>query len=185
MRYSFLSFILEFNSILFFNHYPMYLKSKFKLWAFFPIILLVIATALLIFTLSAFFTRHSLSLPGAILLLVFFFFIWIWSLFGELRTKVIKVEIRDKEISVSGYLGMGAKKIFTYSEIEGFETAILPSKYDTYEFLYIIKNGKKIIKISEFYHRNYGDLKFALSDKVRSLGQKNYSLFRDVKEIFI
>ena len=95
------------------------------------------------------------------------------------------VQIECEEIIVSNYLGFGAKKVYKFSQFDGLETALLPSKYDTYEYLYLIKNGKKVVKLSQFYHRNYADLKCSLSGKVRNLGQKGFSFLQEAKEIFI
>jgi|GEM_PF-1817926 len=43
----------------------------------------------------------------------------------------------------------------------------------------------KVVKLSEFYHSNYTDLKEALIPQVRNLGQKHCSLTQEFKEIFI
>jgi hypothetical protein len=48
-------------------------------------------------------------------------------------------------IIVSQYLGLGRKKIFNLSEFDGFKISLLPSEYDTYEFLYLMMNDKKLL----------------------------------------
>lgn len=85
---------------------------------------------------------------------------------------------------VANYVGLGTKRIYNLSQFDGFETALLPSRYDTYEYLYLIENGKKVVKLSQFYHSNYADLKNALTGKVRNLGQKGFSYIQEFKEIF-
>lgn len=122
---------------------------------------------------------------GVFAFLMLFAFAWVWIFFGELRTKVVKVEIHDKTIVVSNYLGLGTKRVYDFSQFDGFETALLPSKYDTYEYLYLMKNKKKVVKLSQFYHSNYADLKEAMTVKARFLGQKGFSYIQEIKEIFI
>ena len=116
--------------------------------------------------------------------LTFLIFAWIWVSFGELRTKAVKVYIDEGGVTVSTYLGLGRKRVYSFSQFDGLETALLLSKYDTYEYLYLIENGKKVIKLSQFYHSNYDELKKGLSIKVPNLGQKRFSYIQEIKEIF-
>jgi hypothetical protein len=95
------------------------------------------------------------------------------------------VRIEGEEIIVSNFLGLGAKRVYILSQFDGFETALLPSRYNTYEYLYLIENGRKAVKLSQFYHSNYADMKIALISKVRNLGQKGFNYIQEVKEIFI
>ncbi len=122
---------------------------------------------------------------GVLVFIALFALVSIWLIFGELRTKVVKIEIDEKGISLSNYCGLGTKKVYTFSDFDGFETTLLPSKYNTYESLYLISNGKKVIKLSEYYHSNYADLKATLAKSLQYLGQKRFSLTREIKEIFV
>ena len=117
--------------------------------------------------------------------LALFIFAFIWLVFGELRTKVVKVDIYDEKVIVSNYMGLGNPKMYSLSQIDGFETAFLPSKYNMYEYLYLIERGKKVVKLSQFYHSNYAELKKLLTVKVPNLGQKGFSILQEVKEIFV
>ncbi len=139
---------------------------------------------LLAFVIEQLVERQSLPPWGIFVFLAFLIFALIWIVFGELRTKVIKVRIEGGEVMVANYVGLGTKRIYNLSQFDGFETALLPSRYDTYEYLYLIENGKKVVKLSQFYHSNYADLKNALTGKVRNLGQKGFSYIQEFKEIF-
>ncbi len=46
-------------------------------------------------------------------------------------------------------------------------------------------NDKKIVKLSEFYHRNYSELKTVLAKKVTYLGNEKLNILNELKEIFI
>ena len=163
----------------------MYLQSKFRFWAFLPVGLLLLVTGLLAVVAEKLLSKQNIPSLGISVFLALFIFVWIWLVFGELRTKVIKVQINNSEILVGNFFGMGAKNRYDISQFDGFETSLLPSKYDTYEYLYLIKNGKKVVKISQFYHRNYTDLKKAVTENIQNLGQRNFSLLREIKEIFV
>ncbi len=163
----------------------MLLQSKFRLWAFLPVGILLLVTGLLAFVTQRLFYRPHILPLGVFVFFILFACTWVWLVFGELRTKIVKVEVEGNQISVSNYLGLGAKKVFSLSQFEGLQTSLLPSRYDTYEYLYLIKNNKKAIRLSQFYHSNYADLKNVLCDKVRNLGQQRYSLIQEIKEIFI
>ena len=75
--------------------------------------------------------------------------------------------------------------LYAFKEFDGYKISILPSEYQDYEYLYLMSNQKKIIKVSQFYHSNYLDLKKAIETKTRNLGEEPFSLFKELKEIFV
>lgn len=159
-------------------------ESKFKFWSLFAIIsslllFIVLITTLLIIRISNF------PLYASIPLLVLILFIIVWLVFGELRTKVVKVKIENNIINVRRFLGLGHNKSYNFSEFEGYKIAILPSEYQEYEYLYLLISGKKMIKISQFYHLNYTEIKQAIVRKTKNLGMDEFSLITEVKEIFV
>ena len=161
------------------------MKSKFKLWAFLPIVILILVTGVLAIIVNAIVDHNQIPPIGVMVFLLLFVFVFIWILFGELRTKVVVAEIENDVITITNYLGIGHKKTYMLSQFEGYETSVLPSRYDKYEYLYLIENGRKCIKLSEYYHKNYFDMKFYISKSVRNMGQKKFSYITELKEIFI
>ena len=104
---------------------------------------------------------------------------------GELRTKAVKVLIDNSSITKKSFLGFGTKTTYKFSQIGGFSTSNVSSKSGTYEYLYIIVNDKKVIKLSEFYHGNYKELKSDLMRKnIKNLGIEHWSFITETKEIF-
>lgn len=80
---------------------------------------------------------------------------------------------------------MGLKtETYKFSEIEGWKYSHLTSRGGTYEYLYLYQDNKKIIKISEFYHKNYLQLKNKVQENFKSLGYEQFSLLDEFKEIF-
>jgi hypothetical protein len=47
-----------------------------------------------------------------------------------------------------------------------------------------MKNGRKVIRVSQFYHSNYSEVKKLIAKKVKFLGRKNFSYLKEFKEIF-
>jgi hypothetical protein len=100
-----------------------------------------------------------------------------------LRTKFIIIEIEKNEIKIKRFLGLKTET-YRFSEIKGWKNSHLTSNGGTYEYLYLYKNNKKIIKISEFYHKNYLQLKNKIQLDFESLGYEQFSFLDEFKEIF-
>ena len=163
------------------------MRSEFRYWAYF------LAFYALVFTLLLLLCFLGIVVYNNIMPAYFYYIItlavicvWIWVVFGELRTKLIRVEIGYNSISVKRYLGWAPPKTFYFDQIDGFKTAILPASGISYEYLYLIAGNKKEIKLSQFYHKNYLDLKqMIISEKFKDLGREDYSSIKEIKEIFI
>jgi hypothetical protein len=108
-----------------------------------------------------------------------------WLFWGECRTKMIKVRIEGDNISVRRFGGLGIKHTYTFSEFDGFTTSRQPyGARGILEFLYLKKGNRKVIKISEAYHKNYDALKAVIQTKTNNLGYEDFSFLSELKEIF-
>jgi len=153
----------------------------------------ILAFLIILFTLMGiaflslfFFFIANIPVGFIIVVNVFFIFAWIWLVFGELRTKVVSVDIGYDNFIVKGYFGFGTPKTFYFNDVEGYRTSILPASLVVYEYLYVISGGKKVIKLSQFYHKNYEELKAAIiGSNIKYLGFEDFSYGRELKEIFI
>ncbi len=161
----------------------MALQSKLKTWTYLIVVLIFIEAILIWVLINLFFNSPDISYIISIPVIIFLVFILTWLVYGELRTKAIKIEISEYEIIKSGYLGLGPKKKFMLSDFDGYQIAILSTEYTSYEYLYLMINKKKVIKISEFYHVNYDEIKKLLLKKISKSGEKQFSLIRKLKEI--
>ena len=120
-----------------------------------------------------------------ILFNLYFIFVWLWCVVGELRTKVIVFEMGYDSFTVKRYFGFGKPKTIYFADVDGYRISILPSKGAVYEFLYLVAQGKKIVKLSQFYHKNYDELKEAIAGtKIYNLGFESFSYVHEIKEIF-
>lgn len=118
----------------------------------------------------------------ASLLLLLFSVAWI--VFIELRTRMVKVTIDNSSVSVAGYGGLFSQRSYSLSEIDAYRISIIAAEEGSYEFMYLYKGGKKIIRLSDFYHLNYAELKKALQPKLSFGGNEKFSFVKEVKEMF-
>lgn len=161
------------------------MTSKYKVKSFFP--LLVIGP--LIFGLVNYIhfafddTKPTPPLHGLPLILLLTFTI-LWLFFGEFRTKMIKVVLNDDHLLIKTFGGLSTAKKYLYKDLDGFKTSILRSRGGDNEYLYFIKDNKKVGKISDFYHKNYLELKTEISSKLKDLGFEKFSYKDELKETF-
>lgn len=162
--------------------------SKFRVW---PVVLVICISIALIF-LSIFFVANYTPSndTGKNIFFVFFtlFFVYFFlqMLFGELRTKAIKVVFDVNEVIKTSFFGIGFKSDYSYNELDGYKISMLSSRSGTYEYLYLLNNSKRVVKISEYYHANYHDLKAEVMKKdIKYLGKENWNIFIDMKDMFV
>ena len=168
------------------------LKSRFRYWVVLPVVLMVMLSTWCVMwcrvVIYFIFSSIDMSDFGVSMLIfltaIFLIFVWIWIVFGELRTRAVVVVIEKKTITSTNFLGLGTKKEFDFSEFDGFITVMLSSESGDYEHLYIFKSNKRIISLSEYYHSNYTELKRAIREKVRFNGDKPTSIMSEIKNIF-
>lgn len=128
------------------------IKTRLKYTVSLLIILVLGIPALLITVLSNFDSTFNSKEMGAFACLLLFIG-WLTAIV-ELKAKATVVYFGNKEIRVSGYLGFGKEKNYNLSELSGFQTATISG----YNYFYIIKDGLKVGKISNFYHSNYNEI---------------------------
>lgn len=155
------------------------MKSKFKIQAYYVGILLLTLLGILGYLI------WSLKHLSIVLyfLCIYLIFVSVWLFFGELRTKIIKIEIQSDRIVFRRYLGLGCRKAILFKNIEGFVTSEVHHEGKMIEYFYIISKTKKKIKISEFYHKNYLELKVNLESHLKNLGKEKFTFLKELKGI--
>ena len=165
----------------------MAMNSKFSVGGYFPVIILTI----LLCGIGVFI---ALELKGVIdpprpkhyLLFALLTFVLFWLIWGELRTKMIKVYIDDDSITVRRFGGLGRPASHLFSAFDGF--TISRQSYGArgiLEFVYLMQEDRKVIKISEAYHKNYNGLKAEIAKHCTDLGYLEFSFAEEFKEIFV
>jgi hypothetical protein len=162
-------------------------KSRFRFFAYLPPLLLFPLGAGIVNYIS-FVKSKPVPIPPSqwLPLIIILSFTMIWLFWGEFRTKIIKVAIDGDAISVRRFGGLGIKKTYSFSEFDGFVTSLQPyGALGVMEYLYLMKGKRKVIKLSQFYHKNYAELKAAIHEKSKYLGDGDFSFIDELKEIFV
>ena len=160
------------------------MKTNFTIKAFLPIILLLIFITLLVVILNQLINDPFykgkvfplIFLPGMIILAIVFLALI------EIKHKFIVVEFKENQTISKKYCGLHTIT-FNNSEIKGWSDSLVHSKNGTYEYLYLYVNKKRIVKISEFYHRNYFITKDYVKANFNYLGYEEYSMTKEIKEM--
>lgn len=159
------------------------MKSKFTIRTLLIPILIIAFTAVSIFILI---TNLPIKIENIrwidVYMSFLFLFLWILLVFGELRTKIITVSLLKNHIEKKNYFGL--KRKYNYADFDGYQTSILTSKGGSFEYLYFIKDDQKNIKLSEYYHKNYFDLKNEIATHLKNLGDIEFSYIDELKENF-
>ncbi|MGR3856820.1 hypothetical protein [Chryseobacterium indologenes] len=160
------------------------MNTKFTFKAFLPALLLIACLYIIISIIPGIFITKNYNTP--VFPRIFLPSILIFSfvvLFGEVRTKCIKITINKDTIVVRRFFGLLTKTYKTH-EIEGWKFSHLTGKGGTYEYLYLYKEGNKVVKISQFYHKNYFQIKNYIQGNFKYLVYEKLSYTDEFKEIF-
>lgn len=159
--------------------------SKFSWKAYIPAFIIAVLVAVLIFVGIIMLDPASAKLILPITpLFLFPVLALVWLIYGECRTKIIRVELNFDHLIIRRYFGLSKPAIYYYTDLAGFTITILPAQNAAYEYLYIKLADKNVGKLSEFYHKNYRDLKGDLQTRLKDLGYVEFSYLTEVKEIF-
>jgi hypothetical protein len=161
------------------------MKSKFSWKAYIPAFIITVMIAVLLFLGINMLDPVAASeiLPITPLFL-FPVFALVWLIYGECRTKIIRVELNFDNLVIRRYFGLAKPVTYYYTDLGGFTITILPAQNAAYEYLYIKSGDKNVGKLSEFYHKNYSDLKNELKHHLNDLGYADFSYWKEMKEIF-
>ncbi|MGZ3944443.1 MAG: hypothetical protein ACXVJB_05845 [Mucilaginibacter sp.] len=159
--------------------------SKFSWKAYLPAFIIAVLFAVLVFVGIIMLDPAAAKLILPITpLFLFPVLALVWLIYGECRMKIIRVELNLDHLIIRRYFGLAKPVTWYYADLTGFTLTILPAQNTAYEYLYIKSGDKNIGKLSEFYHKNYRDLKGDLQTRLKDLGYVDFSYLREVKEIF-
>jgi len=159
--------------------------SKFSWKAYIPAFIIAVLIAVLIFIGIIMLDPASAKLILPITpLFLFPVLALVWLIYGECRTKIIRVELGFDHLIIRRYFGLAKPVTWYYADLTGFTITVLPAQNAAYEYLYIKSGDKNIGKLSEFYHRNYAEVKAELRTHLSDLGLVKFSYLKEMKEIF-
>jgi hypothetical protein len=161
------------------------MRSKFSVWAYFVFCYTVLFCCMFLATIPTIIYFHLQPYIFFAIIALFVAFVCAWLILGELRSKVVTVDMGFDSFKFRRFLGLGPEKTIYFDQLDGFKISYLPTSATVYEYLYIISGEKKVVKLSQFYHKNYLELKQAITESLKNLGEEDFSYAREFKEIFV
>ncbi len=160
-------------------------ESVFSNWVIIPVFFSLITTLLLPATSWYILTSNdAFDIIGGAIAFLFELAIWIVMVWGELRLKALRIYFKTNSIEIRPFLGLGKKTLYSYNEISGFTIGLQPAYPLPYEYITLIGNKKRILRISQFYFRNYKEIKLLVIEKFENYQIQKFSLRKLIAEIF-
>jgi hypothetical protein len=155
-------------------------SSKFRIWAAFPIFFIIISLLLIILPILNGDALFKKAISFAIIVYIITGAAIIYSVI-ELR-RIADVNILDLSITTGEFMGFGYRHTYNYDEINGYKISMInPARGGPYEYLFLIKDDKKVVRITERHHKNYQKLKETLIEKnIKNLGEEKLSYLRQL-----
>ena len=105
---------------------------------------------------------------------------------------VAQMEMADAEPDVvigcfgggSNFAGLGFTRRYDLKSFDAITSTILVSRGGAYEYRYLMKAGRRVVRVSAFYLKNYDGLCEALSEHCVYKGRRPMNLWLEMKEIF-
>lgn len=159
------------------------MKSKFKISVLVPIFGFFLTSGLIIEIIFIIF-KNAFTTSLAEILIVTLLFLLLFIFFTEIKQRILKITFEKNNFILNRFYGLGTSNKINDIEIEGFHKSILSTKYGRYNYIYLIKGNKKIAKISNQYHKNFGDLSREIEKRYKNLGFINSNFISELKDIF-
>jgi hypothetical protein len=121
---------------------------------------------------------------GGIIAFLVIALIWLVIVGGELRLKTHRIYFKANNIEVRSFFGLGKKQTYAYNTISECTIGLQPAYPFPYECITLISNQKEILRISQFYFRNYLEMKLLVIDTFKEYKIIKFSLKKYILEIF-
>ncbi len=150
-----------------------------------PIFYSLIASLLLPAIVWYIFTSGDvLDIIGGIVAFVLVLIIWLVMVWGELRLKTHRIYFTTNGIEVRPFLGLRKSQTYSYDDITGFTIELQPAYPFPYERITLMSHEKKLLRISQFYFRNYKEIKLLITERFTNYQIQKFSLRKAITEIF-
>lgn len=149
----------------------------------------VVAAALLFIGFCGLFICGAVRAEGASRLPVYgvtflMLFCVCWLVFGELRRSAVRLRIDGGTLAVTSFAGLGFTRRYDLKSFDAVTSTILVSRGGAYEYRYLMKAGRRVVRISAFYLKNYREISEALSEHCVYKGRRPMNFWLEMKEIF-
>lgn len=149
----------------------------------------VVAAALLFIGFCGLFICGAVRAEGASRLPVYgvtllMLFCVCWLVFGELRRSAVRLRIDGGVLVVTPFAGLGFTRRYDLKSFDAITSTILVSRGGAYEYRYLMKAGRRVVRVSSFYLKNYREISEALSEHCVYKGRRPMNFWLEMKEIF-
>jgi hypothetical protein len=93
----------------------------------------------------------------------------------DLIKRIVIIKVSHQEIKTQNIFS--SKKQIDLKDLDGYQISSEISRAGSYEVLYLMKDKKCIIHISEFHLSNYNELKSFIQQNVNNLGYSSFNFF--------
>lgn len=158
------------------------MKSKFRLYCYLLPLFFFLIAGLFLKILIDFETTFNSKLAGSFVVILLFLAIFV--IYVELKDKIIAIKFEQTNIKIKRFCGIKKPVFINNLEIKGFQNSIVTTKYESYNYIYLIKGNKKVAKISNQYHDNFEELSEEIKKRYIDLGFVYTGFISEIKDIF-
>jgi hypothetical protein len=148
---------------------------------FYGVITSILLPATVWYTLTS---NDVFDMIGGIIAFIVVALIWLVMVWGELRLKTYRIYFQTNHIEVQSFFGLGKKRIYAYDEINRYIIGLKPAYPLPYESIRLMRDEKKLLWISQFYFRNYKEIKLLITERFEHYQIQKFSLWEAIAEVF-
>ena len=104
--------------------------------------------------------------------------------FGELRRSAVRLCLDAGTLCVTPYMGLGMTRRYDMQDFDGVTTSVLVSRGEVYEYRYLLKGGRREVRLSSCYLKNYARLSTAIGACCPDRGERPRDFWLELKELF-
>lgn len=156
-------------------------SNRIVIPVFYGLITSILLPATVWYTLTS---NDVLDIIGGVIAFIVVALIWLAIVWGELRLKTYRIYFQKNHIEVRSFFGIGKKHTYTYNDINGYRIGLQPAFPLPYEYIILMRNEKKQLRISQFYFRNYKEIKLLITERFENYQIQKFSLREAITEIF-
>jgi hypothetical protein len=162
------------------------ISSSFRILRIIPIVLVSITVLIFFFAKKSPAFSEYIPLIVRIFMILLGVYLLLILVIGELRTRIIKVKIYNNFLAKAGFIGLGIKSVIYYKDVDGYSVGSQSIRGGSvFETFNLIRGRYKVLKLSEYYHANYQEIKDAIIKAgVKDLGLSERNFIRETIEIF-
>lgn len=102
----------------------------------------------------------------------------------ELRRSAVRLCLDAGTLCVTPYMGLGMTRRYDMHDFDGVTTSVLVSRGEVYEYRYLLKGGRREVRLSSCYLKNYARLSTAIGACCPDRGERPRDFWLELKELF-